>query len=188
MIKINLARQLQAVSTERQPSAGGSVWVAVVVSVAIFVGSGWWTYSQHQKHESLLQEKQVQTQSLAKITATVSRLEHYLEEKKRFSEIFQVMHAHESAKKQPMILLDGISRSVEGLEIWLDRVQMVDQVVELRGQSFALKDIGKYVDALENYQVITELPVVEILEQDDQESGKVFTFMIRFVLKERVAA
>lgn len=188
MIKINLARQLLAASAERESSTQGYVWVGVVVCLGICAGSAWWTYSQFQEHESLLMEKQIQAQSLAKITETVGRLEHYLEEKKRFSEIFQVVHGKESEKKLPMILLDGISRSVEGLEVWLDRVQMVDQVVELRGQSFALQDIGKYIDALENHQVITELPVVEILEQADQEGEMVFSFMIRFVLEKRVAA
>ena len=65
-----------------------------------------------------------------------------------------------------MALLEGVSRSVDGLGIWFDQVQMVDQVVELRGQSFALQEIGKYIDTLENNQVITSLPVVEILDQE----------------------
>jgi hypothetical protein len=87
-----------------------------------------------------------------------------------------------------MTLLDGVSRSVDELEIWLDRVQMVDQDVEVRGQAFAMKEIGKYIDALENHQVITVLPVVEILDQNDSEDEKVFSFMIRFVLEQRVTA
>jgi hypothetical protein len=59
---------------------------------------------------------------------------------------------------------------------------MVSQVVELRGQSFAIKDIGAYIDALERHRVITALPVIEILDHEDGEKGKVFSFMIRFVL------
>ncbi len=188
MIEINLARQLQATPTDKQVSTRGDVWVGVVLCLGMGVGSWWWTYSQQQEHEYLLQEKQVQAQSLTKIKATLSRLEQYQEEKQRLSETFKARHAQESGKKQPMTLLDGVSRSVDGLEIWLDRVQMADQVVELRGQSFALKEIGKYVDALEKNQVITVLPVVEILDQDDREDGKVFSFMIRFVLEQRVTA
>ena len=65
---------------------------------------------------------------------------------------------------------------------------MVDQVVELRGQSFALQEIGKYIDTLENHQVITSLPVVEILDQEDRDGGKVFSFVIRFVLERQVTA
>jgi hypothetical protein len=36
--------------------------------------------------------------------------------------------------------------------------------------------------------MITVLPVVEILDQKDSEDEKVFTFMIRFVLEQRVTA
>lgn len=188
MIEINLARQLRSAPVEKQASTRGDVWVGVVLCLGIGVGSWWWTDSQQQRLEHLLQEKQIQAQSLSKIKATLSRLEQYQEEKQRLNETYSARHARESGKKQPMALLDGVSRSVDGLEIWLDRVEMVDQVVELRGQSFVLKEIGKYVDALENHQLITVLPVVEILDQKDNEDEKVFTFMIRFVLEQRVTA
>jgi hypothetical protein len=65
---------------------------------------------------------------------------------------------------------------------------MVDQVVELRGQSFALQEIGKYIDTLENHHLITSLPVVEILDQEDKDGEKVFSFIIRFVLERQVTA
>ena len=188
MIEINLARQIQATATEKQASTQGGVWVGVVLFLVIGVGSAWWTFSQHIEHEYLLQEKQTQRQSLIKIKATLNRLEQYQEEKQRLSETFKARQAQELWKKQSMTLLDGVSRSVDGLEIWLDRMEMVDQIVELRGQSFALQEIGKYIDALENHQVITALPVVEILDQDDREDGKVFSFMIRFVFEQRVTA
>ena len=95
------------------------------------------------------------------------------------------MDAQEFNRKHPMSLLDGVSRSVEGLDIWLDRLHMVDQLVELHGQSFALEEIGKYIDALENHGVITSLPVVEILDQEGRDSAEFFSFMIRFVLEQQ---
>jgi hypothetical protein len=36
--------------------------------------------------------------------------------------------------------------------------------------------------------VITSLPVVEILDQEDRDGGKVFSFVIRFVLERQVTA
>jgi hypothetical protein len=65
---------------------------------------------------------------------------------------------------------------------------MVDKVVELRGQSFALQEIGKYIDTLENHQLITSLPVVEILDHEDKDGEKVFSFIIRFVFERQVTA
>jgi Tfp pilus assembly protein PilN len=188
MIEINLARQLQTVSTENRESYRGYGWICAVLFLGIGVSSWWWTQIKQQEFKYLLQEKNVQTQSLAKIQTTLSRLEQYQKEKQLLRGSFEKMHAQELGKKQPMALLDGVSRSVDGLDIWLDHVQMVDQVVELRGQSFALQEIGKYIDALENHQVITSLPVVEILDQEDGDGGKVFSFVIRFVLERQVTA
>lgn len=188
MIEINLARQLQVSPTKIGASHRGYGWVGVVLCVGIGVASWWWTQIQQQDYENLLQEKHVQTQSLTKVQTTLTRLEQYQKEKQLLSVGLEVMRAKKIGRKQPMALLDGVSRSGDGLEVWLDRVQMVDQTVELRGQSFALEEIGKYIDALEDYQVITSLPVVEILDQKDRESGKIFSFIIRFVLEQQVTA
>lgn len=188
MIEINLARQLQPATTVNRESYRVYGWICVALCLGIGLSSWWWTQIKQQEFEYLLQEKNVQTQSLAKIQTTLSRLEQYRKERQLLSRSFEEMHAQELGKKQPMALLEGISRSVDGLDIWLDHVQMVDQVVELRGQSFALQEIGKYIDTLENHQVITSLPVVEILDQEDRDGGKVFSFVIRFVLERQVTA
>lgn len=187
MIEINLARQLQ------QPAIRGNGvshrshgWICAVLSLGIGIGSWWWTQIHEQEYEALLAEKQVQTQSLATLQTTLGRLEQYQEKRQLLSDAFDVIHAKNLGKSQPMALLNGVSRSIDGLEIWLVRVQMIDQVVELQGQSLASNDIGKYIDALENHQVITSLPVVEILEQQDNKNGKVFSFMIRFIFGQQV--
>jgi len=188
MIEINLARQIQTVPTVNRESDRGYGWICAVLFLGIGVSSWWWTQIKQQEFDYLLQEKNVQTQSLAKIQTTLSRLEQYQKEKQLLSVSYEEMHAQELGKKQPMALLEGVSRSVEGLDIWLDHVQMVDQVVELRGQSFAIQEIGKYIDTLENRQLITSLPVVEILDQEDKNGDKVFSFIIRFVLARQVTA
>ena len=188
MIEINLARQLQTAPTVSRESYRGYVWICAVLCLGIGVSSWWWTQIKQQEIEYLLQEKNVQAQSLAKNQTTLSRLEQYQKEKQVLNGLFEEMHAKELGKKQPMALLEGVSRSVDGLGIWFDQVQMVGQIVELRGQSFALQEIGKYIDALENNQVITSLPVVEILDQEDRDGEKVFSFIIRFFLERRVMA
>lgn len=188
MIEINLARQLQTVPTVNRESYRGFGWMCVVLFLGIGASCWWWTQIKQQEYEYLLQEKNVQAQSLEKIQTTLSRLEKLQKEKQFLSGSYEEMYAQELGKQQPMVLLEGVSQSVEGIDIWLDHVQMVDQIVELRGQSFALQEIGKYIDTLESHQLITSLPVVEILDQKDKDGGKVFSFIIRFVLERQVTA
>jgi len=188
MIEINLVRQLPTGTTFDETSKQGYGLIIVVLFLGIGVATWGWTQVKQQEFENLLQEKAMHTQSLAAIHATLNRLEQYQEEKRRLRDSFEELHEKEEGKKQPMALLNGVSQNIDGLDLWLDRVQMVDQVVELRGQSLALQEIGKYLDALESDHVITSIPVVEILDQNDRDKGKVFSFMIRFVLNSKVPA
>ena len=95
------------------------------------------------------------------------------------------LNDQEREKAWPVKMLDGVSRNVEKLDIWLERVQLESRVVELRGQSLALEDIGKFMEGLENDGIIVSLPVVEILDDPGGESD-VFSFMIRFVWDQQV--
>lgn len=183
MIEVNLARQLQVPSVVPVESHRSYGWIVIILSLGIGLAAWWWTQVKQHEYDSLLQEKHVQSQSLAKIRTSLERLELYQEEKQRLRRSFEAMSAQEAGQNQPLSLLEGVSQTVQGLDIWLDRVEMVDQLVELHGLSFTLKEIGHYIDALENYGVITSLPVVEILDQERSDSTKLFSFMIRFVLE-----
>jgi Tfp pilus assembly protein PilN len=91
----------------------------------------------------------------------------------------------EKEKARPVALLDGINQSVDRLNIWLERVQLEAQVVELHGQSLDLEDIGKFIESLENDQVIRSLPVVEIQDRPEGDSAT-YSFMIRFIFDQKV--
>ena len=186
MIEVNLARQIQVSSTVCVGSHRHYGWVAILLLVGVGLASWWWTMGKQYEYDALLQEREAQARSLAKIKTSLNRLERYQEEKLRLGGSFEAMHAQELGRTQPMSLLDGVSRSGEGLDIWLDRLHMVDQLVELHGQSFVLEEIAKYIDALENRGVITSLPVVEILDQEGNDNSKLYSFMIRFVMDPQV--
>ena len=186
MIEINLARELQVSEVQMKSSSRGLGWIGVVLCLVIGVMAWEWTQMQQEKYANLLQAKEVQSQSLAKTQKNLDLLEQYKEEKQRLGDMVQALYAQRIGKQQPMALLDGVGRSAEGLEVWLDRVQIVDQVVELNGQSLTLKDIGKYLDALEDLHIMAALPVVEIYDKKDKESGSLFSFMIRFTLGPQV--
>ena len=186
MIEINLARQIQGDVKVKSTAKQNFWWITILFLIGFGVVSWWWIQKQQEEYEHLLQEKQIQTQSFAKLQTTLSRLKQFQEEKRLLTDAIKSMQAQKLEKQQPMALLDGVSRSVDGLEIWLDRVEMVAQIVELRGQSYALHEIGKYIDALEHHKVITSLPIVEILDQKSNERGEGFSFMIRFDLEQQV--
>lgn len=189
MIEINLVRQLPMGTTFDKTSSQDYGWIIVVVfCLGLGVASWGWTQVKHQELQNLLQEKTVQAQSFTMMHTTLNRLEQSQKEQQRLSTSIEEIQEMVIGKKQPMTVLHGVSQSLAGLNLWLDSVQMIDRVVELRGQSLAFQEIGKYLDALEHAHVIVALPVVEILDQEGQGQGKVFSFTIRFALGTEVVA
>ncbi len=188
MIEINVARDLLYSDAADGESSRGHGWIYVVLCLAMAVSSWWWTQNKQLEVEFLLQEKDMQAQSLVKIQKTLSRLELYQEEKKLLRRAVEERQVQQLGKQQPMVLLQGVQQSIDGLGIWLDHVQMADQAVEIRGQSFSYQEIEKYIDSLGNHQVMMSLPVVEILDHVDSEGTKIFSFVIRFVLESQVTA
>ena len=93
MIEINLARQLQTAPMVSRESYRGYGWICVVLFLGIGVSSWWWTQIKEQEFDYLLQEKNVQAQSFAKIQTTLSRLEQYQKEKQLLSGSYEEMHA-----------------------------------------------------------------------------------------------
>jgi Tfp pilus assembly protein PilN len=187
MIEINLARQLQGSVERKEPS-----WlVCWLVSGFMFMGVGvvswWWTQSLQQQVDSLLQEKIVKTQSLVRMQERLRNMERYGEQKKLLMTSVERISGQEKEKAWPVALLDGVSRNIDGLDIWLERVQLEAQIVELHGRSLGLEDIGKFIEALENDRVIMSVPVVEILDRPEGES-EAFPFVIRFVFDQKVTA
>jgi len=188
MIEMNLVRQLPTDTTIDETAKQGYGWIIVVLCLGIGVASWGWIQVKQQELQQLLREKTVQTQSLATMHTTLNRLEQYQNEQQRLRASFEEIHEKAIGKKEPMTLLHGVSQSLAGLDLWLDSVQLVDRVVELRGQSLALQEIGKYLDVLEHDHVIVALPVVEILDQEGLDREKIFSFTIRFVLGAKVSA
>lgn len=185
MIEINLARQLQRQVSPHEPSWLVCWLMGGVVFMGVGVGSWWWTNSLQEQVDALLQEKIIKMQTLVRIKERLHNVERYTEQKALLMASVERISAQEKEKAWPVAVLNGVSRNVEELDIWLERVQLESRVVELHGQSLALEDIGKFMEALENDRIIMSLPVVEILDRPGGESDA-FSFLIRFVWDQQV--
>ena len=185
MIEINLGRQLQRQVIPQEPSWLFCWLVRGVVFLGVGVASWWWTNSLQEQVDALLQEKIIKMQTLVRIKERLHNVERYTEQKALLMASVERISAQEKEKAWPVALLDGVSRNVGELDIWLERVQFESRVVELHGKSLALEDIGKFMEALENDRIIMSLPVVEILDRPGGESDA-FSFLIRFVWDQQV--
>jgi Tfp pilus assembly protein PilN len=185
LIEINLARQLRC--GEGHKASSWLVWWLVYGVMVMGVGmvSWWWTQSLQQQVDGLRQERMITIQTLRQMQEKLKSTERYDEQRRLLVMSLERIRGQEKEKAWPVVLLDGISKGLNELEIWLERVQFEGPVVELQGQSLGLEDIGHFIEVLENDQIIMSAPVVEILDGREGDS-EVFPFMIRFVLAQRI--
>lgn len=184
MIEINLARQLQCHLNHHESSWSVCGLVTVVVFMGFVVSSWWWTASLQEQVDALLQEKVVKMQALVRMKERLENLERYNEQKSLLINSIERIKVQDKEKAGPVTLLDGLSRNVGELDIWLERMQLESRMVELQGQSLSLEDIGKFMEALENDRIIRSLPVVEIFDRPEGGSND-FSFLIRFIWDHR---
>ncbi len=185
MIEINLARQLQLDTVSASSGKLGYGAMCVVLLLAMGAASWWWTHIKQQELQTLIQEKQHFIQSSGRLKTTLSQLEQYREDEQVLRASFDEVRARENKSRQAVLLLNGVSRGMSGLDIWLHRIQIMDHAVELRGQSFAVQEIGNYVDALETHGIITSSPSLEIIDHEKQNAGQGFRFVLRFTVTPR---
>ena len=84
-------------------------------------------------------------------------------------------------KFAPVILMDEISRSVNPLNLWLHRVVVSGQDVEIEGRGLKSHDIRKFVDTLEQTALWKTLLAIETQPEVFQGS-QVYHIRLRFTM------
>ncbi len=181
MIKINLARQLQEMDHLTGPPRAATYVIGVLLLLSLGIGSWWWTDSLRQQLETIRSDKYRITQNLLNLESQLKEREGRKAENEHLLKVLEEYRGHED-KKWPVALLNGISRGVHDLGIWLERVEMRQDEVKVQGKSLRIADIGKFFDALEDEDRVKSLPSVEIMDPSTGR-GKVYSFRIQFPIE-----
>jgi len=187
MIEINIARQFQAPVSKRSSQGLANGLLGGMVIVGIVLGCWWWAQTLQHHVDRLHHEKNVKTQNLANMREQLELLVKYEEKTKSLKASIERLKGAIEDKQRPIELLTMMSLSLHDKNLWLDQVQFHNHMVEIRGQSLMVDDVGKFMDALEEHHVVKGLPVVEIWDPQGQQSST-FSFLIRFTYAEKVLA
>ncbi len=184
MIRINLARQLQA----EKPSGRKTTEAGLYVLIGLLVfclggGSWWWTDSLQARVGELQEDKQVIAADLNNIGQQLEGREGEMDRYNRYLQVAQEMYGVKNTG-WPLMLMDEMSRGLDELRIWLKRVEVQGDTVEILGQSLKMNDVGKFLDVLEESQIIEGVPFVEIRDVQEGKRG-LYAFRIRFAVNPR---
>lgn len=140
----------------------------------------WWSTETLQRDLTILQGDQTaRAQTLLQLQKKLATLVGLEEQKKMLMKSLESMNGKTESVHNSADVLDGIGRSVENLQIWLEKVQIEHGAVEIQGRSFSVEDVGKCLDRLESILPFQGISQVEIHDYA-QEAPANFSFFIRF--------
>ena len=93
----------------------------------------------------------------------------------------RLLEHHSGRKFAPVSLLDSISRSLNPLSLWLLRIGVAGEKVEIEGRGLQSEDILKFVDSLELTPFWGNLLTIE-MQKESYQSRPVYRFSLRFTL------
>ncbi len=178
MIRINLARSV-SLPDPAQPKPGADFWAAALLLGMIGVGCWWWTTVLIHRVDTFLQEKSNKTQQLAQLKREWSGLEQLEQQKQALMVSLEQWKRLSQGVPNRSALFEALGGTLLDLNIWLDKIQVENERVEIHGQSFRVEDVGRWSDRLESELVTHGISIMEILEHH-QESGTIYSFVIQF--------
>ena len=182
MIKINLlppSRNPEGWKQDRSMQVHSAIGVAVSL---VIIGMCWmWTLAFNQELQSLLDKKVVKEQKIAELKKKAQQIQLVQDQHQALLMRSELMEQRFSKKFLPVTFMDVISRSLDPLNLWLHRVSLNGEDVEIDGRGGQNEDIFKFVDSLEQSPIWQNLIAIETKPESFQ-GQSVYHFTLRFTV------
>src|ERR1041384_5339473 len=140
MIRINLLTVPRARAVKRQWDVG--LELASAIAVMILVLAGRWFYGETLESEIVNKqtEKQDKEKELALLKDKVKQVQDFEQKKKLLEDKNRIIDELERARIGPVKVLDYVSQSLEPLNLWVVRLAMKGNTVEIDGRAMTNDD------------------------------------------------
>lgn len=182
MIRINLLATPRAKAVKRQWDVRLEL-ISAVGFLILAVGA-WIVYGETLEREII--EKQVEKQGkekeLALLKDKVKQVQDFERTKKLLEDKNRVIDELEKSRAGPVQVLDYVSHSLDPLNIWLVRLTVKGNNVELEGKALSNDDVVEFVNNLRRAEYFS---AIRLLESKSGTEGKLnlYQFKLNMTLK-----
>lgn len=184
MITINLlpaqrAKQLKAKRVFRLQMAAGSGTLVVTVLAC-------WLISQSLSEDIARRENdvQVKTSQLAALKAKAKQVAEWEQKQELLKRHARILDDLKKKQKNPVHVLDTVSRSLDPLKLWLTRMSVTNERVQVEGRALTNFEIVQFV---RNLHSTDQFENIWLEESRAGQEGQftVFQFKLRMVWQDR---
>ncbi len=183
MIRINLL-STGPKGAKRKPQYDVRAQLMLGVGVVVIVLAGCWWYSMalDDEIEALQEERQNKQGQIAKLKQQVKQVEDFEKKKKLLEDKNRIIEELERSRTGPVKVLDHVSQSIEPLKIWLTRLGVTSDMVELEGSALTNDDVVEFANNLRRTEYFTAINLRESKAASENKID-VYQFRLTFRLK-----
>ena len=176
MIRINLLAGPRA--RKIRPEWDVRAELALAVGLVVLTGGACFYYSGmlDQEIEARQAEKQDKQKQLVALKEKVKQVEDFEQKKKLLQDKNRVIEQLEKSRGGPVRVLDYVSRSLEPLKLWLVRLSIKGNSVEVEGRALTNDDVVEFVNNLRQTDYFSS---IQLRESRAGTEGKVNVYLFR---------
>ena len=185
MIRINLLSSgggPKGPKAKPQYDVRAQVMLGVGLILIVLVGCWWYASVLDGEIEGLQAEQQDKQRQIAQLKAQVKQVEDFEKKKKLLEEKNRVIDQLERSRTGPVKVLDHISQSVEPLKIWLTKLGVSSDMVEVEGKALTNDDVVEFANNLKRTEYFTGINLQESKAASENKTN-VYQFRLTFRLK-----
>ncbi len=183
MIHINLLAA-GAIARKAKPQYDVRARALLGVGVMLIVVTGCWWYAAtlDSEIEARQDEKRDKESQVAQLKGQVKKVQDFEQKKKLLEDKNRIIDQLEQSRMGPMKVLDHVSQSIEPLKIWLTKLGVASDTVELEGKALTNDDVVEFTNNLRRTDYFVGINLQESKATVENKIN-VYQFRLTFRLK-----
>ena len=182
MIRINLLSGPKARQTTPQYDVRAQGLLGVGIILVTLAGCWWYSASLDDEIEARQEEKQEKEKQVAQLKEQVKQVQDFEQKKKLLEDKNRIIDQLEQSRVGPVKVLDHVSQSLEPLKLWLTKLGLSADTVELEGKALTNDDVVEFVNNLRRTDYFSNINLQESKALVENKIN-LFQFRLAFRLK-----
>jgi type IV pilus assembly protein PilN len=182
MIRINLLPGPKGKKAKPQYDVRAQALLGIGVLVITLAGCWWYSASLDNDLEAQQEDKQGKEKQVAQLKEQVKQVQDFEQKKKLLEDKNRVIDQLEQSRLGPVKVLDHVSQSLEPLKVWLTKLGIASDTIELEGKALTNDDVVEFVNNLRRTDYFTGINLQESKAAVENKIN-VYQFRLVFHLK-----
>jgi len=182
MIRINLLPGPKGRQAKPQYDVRAQALLGVGLVLITLAGCWWYSAALDTEIEAKQAEKQDKEKQVAQLKEQVKQVADFEQRKKILEDKNRIIDQLEKSRVGPVKVMDHVSQSLEPLKLWLVRVGVNGQSIDLEGRAMTNDDVVEFVNNLRRTDYFTNIDLQESKAATESQVN-VYQFKLAFRLK-----